>query len=59
MMEYIDTFTSGLEKVNFWNQKRDTKLVSGHACHIEFGFYGRCASLAPLPDILRQFSLIG
>ena len=24
--EYIDTFTSGLEKVNFWNQKRETNL---------------------------------
>ena len=49
MGEYINTFTSGLGKVNFWNRKRDTNLVLGHACHIEFDFYGRCASLAPLP----------
>ena len=49
MEEYINTFTTGLGKVNFLNRKRDTNLVSGHACHIEFGFYRRCASLAPLP----------
>ena len=57
MREYIDTFTSGLEKLNFWNQKQDTKLVLGHGCHIEFGLYGRCASLAPLIKIMRQFKL--
>ena len=33
----------------FWNRKRDANFVLGHACHIEFGFYGRCVSLAPLP----------
>ena len=47
MGEYINTVTSGLGKVNLWNRKQDTRRVLGHACHIEFGFYGRCASLPP------------
>ena len=38
--EYINMFISGLGKVNFWNRKRDTNLVSDHGCHIGFGFYG-------------------
>ena len=49
--EYIDTFTSGLAKVNFWNRKQDTNLVLDHECHIEFGFFGHCASLALLPGL--------
>ena len=52
MGEYINTFTSRVGKVNFWNRKRNTNLISGNACHIEFDFYGRCASLAPLPGVL-------